>query len=650
MRFVHPSMLIWAALVAVPIILYLVRPRPRSVRVTTLPFFMSLSRAAQESSWLRRLKQLLSLLLSVAVIAVTAFALARLVVSPPADALQTVVLLVDRSASMQARAGGQPRLDQGLRQLRDRLAGLPGSPGIAVIAYDRRPEILLSRSRDELTIQRALEQIVARPIAGNTARALQAACELAAVETPAVVWHVTDHPAEPPDAESTGAHPSVDNTESDSAAPPTGNTLAAAVPSGVSVEEILVGSEDVCNAGITALELRRLPQQRADMEAFVQVEATLAEPRDAELEVALDGALIDLRKLTLRPGHPERLLLSLKADPQHESILAVTVKLAGDTLACDDLALARVPRAQRLKILWLSRERDPFTELALSSFGAGYDVLVGGPEQWPPAERPSVVVFDGWTPAKWPDDLPAVVINPPAAFGPVRVARLEKGGVPVERVRAANPRHPLLFGVATDRVSLWQTAVIDSGGVLEPLWVSDAGGPLLLAGQVRGQSLAVLACDPARSESLPLLATYPLLLGNAVNWAAQDELRADAGRNQRTGDLVDVGSGATITWNGAPAAATASASQREQQVPVPGRWCELDRIGCWHTADGPAGTASLLSAGETRLTAVAASPSASKSAPGFSGLVHGDLTLPLVWCVLGMLLAESWLFHRKAVY
>ena len=97
---------------------------------------------------------------------------------------------------------------------------------------------------------------------------------------------------------------------------------------------------------------------------------------------------------------------------------------------------------------------------------------------------------------------------------------------------------------------------------------------------------------------------------------------------------------------------------------MPGHWCELDRIGVWRigpadggaaengadssAASGETGTASLLSPSETRL---AAETSSTAAEPGQSyAWLHGDLTMPLLWTVLGLLLAESWLFHRKAVY
>ena len=109
------------------------------------------------------------------------------------------------------------------------------------------------------------------------------------METPAAIWHVTDRltPAAPPEsAESASSSQS-----------PTEDSLAGTSwkpPQGVQVEEIVIGHPDPINAGITALELRARPQEHADFEAFAQIESSLLKPREAELEVSLDGVLVDL--------------------------------------------------------------------------------------------------------------------------------------------------------------------------------------------------------------------------------------------------------------------------------------------------------------------------------------------------------------------
>lgn len=676
MRFVEPSLLIWGLLAAVPIVLYLVRPRPRTYRTTTLAFFKSLSRAYHENAWLRRLKQLLSLLISLAVVGALCFALAKLVVSPTTGELKTVVVLLDRSASMQAvakeNAGDGSAFDRAQAAIKSKLAGLPSGVSVVVIAYDRRPELILSRTQDRRAIERALGEVTVRPMAGDAERALRLAGDLAAMDLPAVIWHVSDHAPRAaetsdegqPAADAAAAAKSSGDGKADAAA--AGDRVAkelravTELPEGVTLEQIVVGHRRSTNAGVTALEIRHAPFSRVLHEAFVQIESSTPEPTEAELEVLIDGKLIDLRKnLKLQADRPERMLLPLEAASEREGLLTVRVKLPDDVFPLDDVAYARIPRARPLKVLWISKVRDPFTELALTSLGRDYDVSVGGPENWPPAEMPSVAIFDGWTPEKWPTNIPAVVLNPPASFGAVSVVRLKDDGTFLDRIRPTQPGHPLLYGVASDRVSVVQTLVFDARGMLEPLWVSPKAEPLLAIGTVQGQKLVLLGFEPAKSESLPLLASYPLLIGNAVNWAGQDALDDESGRNHRTGDLIELGEQREVSWLAAAAAETESKQaaalqpnagepQADAVETASGRWYELVRIGPWRTASGRQGTSSLLAGNETRLTSEADTAPAGSSL-GFMRL-DGDLTIPLLWFVLALLVIESWLFHKKAVY
>ena len=59
MRFLFPTLFyIWAAFIVIPIVLYLFRPRPRTIRTSTLPFFKWLAREHQDSTWLKWLDEL----------------------------------------------------------------------------------------------------------------------------------------------------------------------------------------------------------------------------------------------------------------------------------------------------------------------------------------------------------------------------------------------------------------------------------------------------------------------------------------------------------------------------------------------------------------------------------------------------------------
>ncbi len=642
MRFLYPGLFLgWALLALVPVVLYLFRPRPRTVRTSTLPFFKWLAREHQDSTWLKWLKHLLSLLLSILVILATAAALGRLVVAPSAESLKTVVVLVDRSASMAARHGGGPtRLDEAKRLANERLAGLSAGVGVVVMAYDRRPEVLLSRSMDRRQVLRAIDSIELRPIPGDARDALRLARRLAALETPAGIWHVTDTSA--PDRGPAGNTLSDEKAAAEDAAKQEEGQSSDGPP--VAVKHLAVALEQPVNVGITAVELRRLPLARARFEAFVQVQCAASEPVDATLEIRLDNSLVAIRNLTLPPGGKEKLLIPVDAGEDADRVLSLRLSAEGDVLPLDNVVYTRVPRLRPVKVLWISESPDPFTELALSTLGSDRDieVLQGAPGAWPPEEPVDVAIFDGWFPKQWPEDVSVIVVNPPGSLGPVRAVALENGGLPLDVLRATDEGHPLLYGVATDRIAVTQTAVVQSGGPLEPVWVGTSG-PVLLAGEAHGQRVAVLALSPQHSEQLPLMSSYPLLIGNAIYWAAEGGIESARGKNLRTGEMIKL-EGDTLTWlqpEKGPAGKTVSLS---------GRAVELDQIGLWETGSGETGSASLLSPRETLLPAAPEQSENKIAAAGETSWLRGDLVPLLLWSVLGLLLAESWLFHRYLAY
>ena len=204
----------------------------------------------------------------------------------------------------------------------------------------------------------------------------------------------------------------------------------------------------------------------------------------------------------------------------------------------------------------------------------------------------------------------------------------------------------MLFRVNSSRVALTQTAVVDTSGSLEPLWFA-GNEPILAAGEVQGQRLVIMAFSAERSERLPLMASYPLMLGNAVLWCA--EARRDTGgfRRYRTGEVIDV-AGPVMTWR-----ELTPEGFREESVVLDGSLVELDRIGLWKGGDGAEGSALLLSRGETSLDRLPVEGGAAAVAAGDKvsrGWFRGEVTWLLLWCVLVFLVVESWLFHRHAVY
>ena len=498
MQILNPAFLGLSLLAAIPILLYFFRRKSKTVEVSTLVFFKSLAREHQESAWLRHVKKFLSLLLTLMVVFGAVFGLSKMVFSPKADDIRSVVILLDRSASMSAVGGDdQTRLEIAKQEIRARLDALPENVEVSLVAYDSRPEVLQPLSIVRRELLRRLRDVELRPVPDKFDSAFAAAKMTASLNTPSVIWHVSDHVRE------------------------------QELPAGVSLEPIDVGLGEAVNVGITAFEIRKIPLVSNEYEAFIELGCSSSAPGTAEvtLETFIAGTWADTpRKVELEPGAKHALVMPIKGAASGQLLELRLTGVGGDCFALDDSVVARLPESRPTVAVYVSESPetvDPFTRLALNAIGEDgtLDIYETTMDKGLPTEDIDVFLFDNTLPEDWLADRPAIVINPPGPGGPVRAVAL-KNGVPHSGVRVTNPEHPVLFRVSNSRVALTQTVVIDSSGSLEPLWFAGEE-PVLAAGEIQGQRLVILGFSPMQSEKLPLLASYPLLLENAILWCTR---------------------------------------------------------------------------------------------------------------------------------
>jgi len=613
MRFLTPHLLHLAWLALIPLALYLFRKRARRVPVSTLLFFRSLSREHQESAWLRKLKKWLSLLMTLLVILAAVLALARPASEVAADAPGAVVVVVDRSASMSARdAQGRSRLDEAKKQLRDRLNALPDQVVISLVAFDAKPRVLLSRSRNRRECLRLLNEVQPMPMEARPDAALTVVKRLAELEARSQVWHAGD------------------------AALPDTEKLAYAF--------LDVALDSPQNMGITGFQIRRALLARDRYEAFVKVSAAKANSAKltATLEITLAGRLAQLREIDLDPGASTSLIVPLEG--VRGQLMEMRLKMAGDCFGWDDAVVAPLPDTRPLIVAMVAEKADPFTELALASMveTGRLEVLKGQPAAWPMKDKPDVYVFENWLPDVLPTDRPVIALNPRKSSGAVQVRLLQEPGLPHDSVRSVAPDHPLLFRIATSRLAITQTGVLDLGASLEPLWMA-GNEPVLAAGEVNGQRLVVSTFSPARSEQLALLPAFPLLLGNALYWCAENSDAISDLRALHPGDLItESGLIEWTEWDGVQF--SESSDQADNGL------LSVQRIGAWKTAERR-GSSVLVSMMETDLPSRAKEAASVTSLPKITAHAGiSDWPRMLLWFALGLLLLESFLFHRKAVF
>lgn len=617
MTFLHASYLhlLWLALI--PLALWLFRRKAKRVQVSTLLFFRTLALEHQESAWLRRLKRLLSLLLTLLVMAFAVLALSRPFREGDGETPKSLVILLDRSASMSAVDDkGKTRLEDAKALIKERLNALPENVITSLIFYDAKPDVAQSRSTNRRELIRMLDQVQQMPMEDKLEDAFAVAKRLAALDAPAEIWLVSDQTLNP--------------------------ELSAGA--GVRARTFQVALEKPVNIGITGFQIRPAPLSRNHFDAFVEISAAASNGTSVEatLEARLDGRPVQLRQVDLKPGENVKLILPLEGGKGQR--LEMEVRLTGDCFPADNVAMAPLPETKPLVVAWFSEAPDPFVGLALSSLLAEerIQVLKGGAKDWPIKEKPDVYVFENWLPKEWPTNAPALVLNPPGSVGPINARKLDNG-VPYDAVRSVLPEHPVLYRVASGRVAVTQSSVLNVSDTLETLWMA-GNEPVLAAGEAGGQRLVVMGFAPSRSEQLALLSSFPLLIGNAIYWCAENNESLASLKPKRSGEIVPVNA-SLVKWQ-----VWEGNGVRDFTEEVKGGWLELRHLGVYETEDGKSEATLLLSLRETDVPALDASniPVENSKLQHWAG--GANWSMALLWAVLALLLLESWLFHRQTVY
>lgn len=490
MGLLTPFALLFAALGIPIILLYMLKLRRRDVLVSSTFLWRRLLRDRQANAPWQRLRRNLLLLLQLLVLALLTLALARPFILAPVAVRGSAVILLDSSASMQARDVLPSRFDAGVQVAQEIVTGLGPGDVMTVIAVGPQPQVLAQAEGDRALLRRALES--AQPADGpadwEAAFAL-ATAGFAGAEDPQVVI-ISD-----------GAVPE--------ALPP--------LPGEVHFVGV-GGSGD--NLAITALATRQGP---TGPRAFLRVANYGDADAEPLVEISAGGDLVDARRLFV----PARASADLTLADLVYDLQVLQARLAvEDMLPLDDMAWAvHVPPASG-RVLLVS-DGNLFLERALGAL-PGVDVVRLAPGSPVPASPGGteagydLYVADGTAIGTLPQGNlwligPQPTVPTSEEQGEGGTSALQIGNLftatTITRVAAADP---LLRYVDLSDVHVRQArAVVPPPGAR--VLVEAAGGALLFVAQRPEGRLAVLTFD-LRDSDLPLQIAFPVLTANLVDW------------------------------------------------------------------------------------------------------------------------------------
>jgi hypothetical protein len=484
-------------------VLYLVRLRRRRVVVSFAPLWLDAVGPRRTTSWARRLRDLLSLLLAVAMLALVLLAAVDPRPASADRAGRSVVVLIDRSASMSARDGAGTRLDAARARATTIVDGLASADRALIASFASDAIAESGFEADAGRLRRAVARVAPSEEPGDLPRALTFASAILRGRPRPTVVLVSD-----------GAF----SDEARRASPGDIDVRFAGVGGGV------VGSHGGRgNVGIISFAARRIPADPSAVDAALIVQNFGAQRATVGIDIGAGDATVERVRLDLGAGERRRHELPNVFAPdarlQARLLTAAGRPLAEggeDGLALDDTAFAVVPPLPRRRVLRVGGA-NLYLDGALLSLGRTVTVdrvsLPAAEAQRARWAEYDLVIFDGVTPATPPSEGRFLFFDAHGAGSPFP----ERGSVRDPVIADVRRDHPLArqLDLSDVNITAARRLALASGDVSV---AGSFGVPLLIARERPRLRIAATSFDPRRSD-LPMRPAFPLLIANALAWA-----------------------------------------------------------------------------------------------------------------------------------
>ena len=509
---VEPSTLAWAAgaLVLALVLLHVLRVRRRTVWVAHAPLWFTLEREGRANALMRRLRRLWSLLLLLLIGAALITALGdprpdneNLLGFAPEERppVRHTMLLLDSSASMDAKEGGQTRFERGVREARALVERLGDNPEQRwmVATMGRRLTPMTLWTKDSEVVEQALNELLDQGPGDQSidvARAERTVTSVLAGRAGSEAILFTDGAFEPRE-EPYAFQARVVGSNSSNLSIEAFNVRPAL--DGSSSYGILAAIRNHLDHPVKATLLLYAQEDARSVEDFITPDQIVT---SRELEVPARGVRRAVIKDVLFSG--DRLAARVVLDPSIDAI---------DALSRDDVAVAVVPPRRPLKVQLVGPD-DLFVSASLLTL-EGIELETRTAEEYRGPEGFDVTVVH-----RAQVDLSApgnyLLIDPPST-----PEITHKRVIKRPQITRVSRTHPITRGLEFIDASIERASVIESRAGDQVLVGAKGGAPLVFtrsldAGQRR---FLVLAFSP--KESLfPLRYAFPLMIVQSLGWFA----------------------------------------------------------------------------------------------------------------------------------
>ncbi len=446
MQWLTPLTALYAAAVSVPLLLllYFLKLKRRQVIVSSTLLWKRAVQDLQVNAPFQRLRRNILLLLQLLALLAVLLCLAGPILSLTARTGRRYVILIDRSASMNAVEGDTTRLQEAKKQAKIFVESLQdksffslaaSSDQTMVIAFDSHPKVMCNFTSDKPKLDGAIDAIT--PSDGKSSLAEAIVVAQAFAQSPGV--EADFQSAEEP------AHLVLfsDGRIAD-------------------LEQVVVTSDELLfrcigksgeNVALTAMQAKRSYENPEQVEVFSTVANYGASPVTCDVQLSVNADVRALKSVTIpaksavdgsEDSLPGKVAVSFALAQPDAGVVEVR-HLHSDPLASDDAAWAVLPPPKRLSVLLVADE-NPVLESALKACSLERLDLMSG-SQFDANDRSDfsieqsydIIVLDNHLPARLPK-CRYLIFGPPPAGIDVSVSQQLKNQVVVDW----RPRHAVL--------------------------------------------------------------------------------------------------------------------------------------------------------------------------------------------------------------
>ena len=521
-HFLSPLPAALAAAISIPLLLllYFLKLRRREMAVSSTFLWKKSVQDLQVNAPFQRLRRNLLLFLQLLLLLLLILALSRPVTNYTPGAGKLSVILIDRSASMNAldQPGGRSRLDDAKRRAKDFVSGMERNGQATVIAFDDTPEIVQTFTGDIPTLKTAIDRIAPTDRKTRLAMAFQLA--------DAQSFYF-------PEQNRANVKPDV-RLYSDGRVEDAKNLL---LHGDLTYEKI--GSDTAGNIAIVALDGKRNYENPTQVEVFARLANFGPKPQNADVQLTVDGNLRSIAVVSLPPqrwndpnwlkDHPGEKEENYQAKdsfnfsidmPTAGVIRVEQLNKTDDCLAADDSAEVVVPAPKALSVLLVTNDNF-FLERALDSMSLK-DQKKMTPQEYE-LQRPEhldVIIFDRYYPQWTPPAGNFIYFGCAPTNAKLKAIKEDEKYVVIDDINVLDWQrdHPILRHLSLSKLYAARMLKLDLPAEAQTL-VEGMKGPMIAMDHENQSTNLVVAFDLLDSN-WPLKISFPIFLHNSLQYLA----------------------------------------------------------------------------------------------------------------------------------